>query len=292
MVRSMTGFGTGQSRAGQAQIVAEARSVNSKSCDIKTRLPRELGHLEPRVQNAARSRISRGRVDITVELTDAPDAVRRPRLNLPLARGYAAALDELAAALGVGGAASRLDLVWTAPGVLEHPPRDTGGDLDAAVESAVGVALSGLESMRTIEGAQLSTELFRLHRGLREILVEVAAEIPRANTQRKARFSARLAELSGEIAADPLRVAQEIAILLERGDVTEELARLDSHLAQFEALLSTAEPIGRRLEFLLQEMQRETNTLGSKSSIAALSHRVVDAKSVLDRLREQALNVE
>ena len=287
MPSSMTGFGVARRSVGSAELVVEARSVNSRALDIKIRLPRELGHLEGRIQAAVRARIQRGRVDLSLDLADPADAARQPRVNLPLARGYAAALGELSRTLGLADAPT-LALVWSAPGVVEVPTRDLGATLEVTLDAAVSAALDGLEAMRRVEGAHLALELGRLLAEFAGAVDRVAAEVPRASASRKS----RLAELLGDIALDPVRLAQEVAVMVDRADVTEELARLDSHLAQLRALLTQAEPIGRRLEFLLQEVHRETNTIGSKAATAEISHAVVDAKSVLERLKEQAQNLE
>jgi uncharacterized protein (TIGR00255 family) len=291
MPSSMTGFGVARRSVGSAELVVEARSVNSRALDIKIRLPRELGHLEGRIQAAVRARIQRGRVDLSLDLADPADAARQPRVNLPLARGYAAALGELSRTLGLADAPT-LALVWSAPGVVEVPTRDLGATLEVTLDAAVSAALDGLEAMRRVEGAHLALELGRLLAEFAGAVDRVAAEVPRASASRKSRLESRLAELLGDIALDPVRLAQEVAVMVDRADVTEELARLDSHLAQLRALLTQAEPIGRRLEFLLQEVHRETNTIGSKAATAEISHAVVDAKSVLERLKEQAQNLE
>lgn len=287
----MTGFGVARRSAGSAELLVEARSVNSRALDVKLRLPRELSHLEGRVQAAVRARIQRGRVDLALDLADPADAARHPRLNLPLARGYAAALSELSRTLGLPDPPT-LALVWSAPGVVELPSRDLGAELEATLDAAVTAALDGLEAMRRVEGAHLGAELARLLAEFSGAVARVSAEVPRATASRKARLEARLGELLGDAALDPVRLAQEVAVMVDRADITEELARLESHLAQLRALLTQAEPIGRRLEFLLQEVHRETNTIGSKAATAEISHAVVDAKSVLERLKEQAQNVE
>lgn len=287
----MTGFGVARRSAGSAELVVEVRSVNSRALDVKLRLPRELAHLEGRIHGLIRARIQRGRVDLALELADPADSARHPRLNLPLARGYAAAVAELSHVLGVPEPPT-LALVWSAPGVVEIPARDLGPQLETTLDAAVAAALDGLEAMRRVEGAHLSVELGRLLAEFTAAVDRVSAEVPRATASRRARLEARLAELLGDVALDPLRLAQEVAVMVDRADITEELARLESHLAQLRVLLTQAEPIGRRLEFLLQEVHRETNTIGSKAATAEISHAVVEAKSVLERLKEQAQNVE
>lgn len=293
MLRSMTGFGAGKARAEGVELSVELRTVNSKSLDLRVRLPRELGALEPKVHATVRERLSRGRVELAVELVELPGAIRAPRVDLAAARGYAAAYDALAASLGCSpDPEAKLALVWASPGVVEAPRAASAEVLDAAVDAAVRAALEDLEGMRRREGALLAAELARLLEAFSGALAAIRTELPRTQDERASRMRARLAEITGATGVDAARVAQEIAILLERADVTEELARLDAHLVQLRAALGVAEPVGRRLEFLIQEVQRETNTLGAKCSSAVVSHLVVEAKAALERLREQVQNVE
>lgn len=291
MTRSMTGFGAARGSADGIELSVEIRSVNSKTCDVKIRLPRDLAHLEPRIQAAIRARIHRGRIDVGVDLADTPDAARQPRINLALARGYLAALRELQQTFALPDTLP-VELLWQAPGVIEPPERVVSPALESAVDSVVQAALDGLEIMRGAEGAHLARELGRLTAELGGHFARIQGEVPRAAADRRARLHARLHELLGDAALDPVRLAQEVALMVDRADITEELARLEAHLAQIQALLHATDPSGRRLEFLLQEVHRETNTIGSKAATADIAHQVVDAKSVLERLKEQVQNVE
>lgn len=288
----MTGFGTGRASDGERVLVVEVRSVNSKSCDVRTRLPRELTALEPRVGAALRHRISRGRLDVSIDLAHAPESTLEPKIDLPLAKGYLRALERLKDELGLSSSIT-LEMILSAPGVIAAP--DAAADLDRngeLVDRALALALEQLDAMRGKEGAALSAELLRIRGEITACLTQIRAEVPVSIAQRRARLEGRLSELLEGQSVEPLRVAQEIALLVDRSDVTEELARLESHLVQFGELLHSGEPVGRKLDFLLQEMHREANTLGAKSSSARISHLVVELKSALERLREQVQNVE
>jgi uncharacterized protein (TIGR00255 family) len=292
MLRSMTGFGSGRAVDGERSFLVELRSVNHKFCDVRTRLPRELSLLEGRVQSFVRERVARGRVDVSIEIAYSSSTVHRPRVNVPLARGYKEALEQLSSELGLNSTVS-LAQVASSPGVIEAPEIATDPEETLrVVEAAMNSALGSLNTMRDREGASLKLELSRLLDEVTERLDAVTREVPYSNQNRRVRLEQRMKEYLGEVPLDPARLVQELALLVDRADVTEEIARLGSHVDQFRRLLESTEPVGRKLDFLLQEMHREANTIGSKSSNARISHMVVDLKSAVERMREQAQNVE
>jgi uncharacterized protein (TIGR00255 family) len=292
MVRSMTGFGAGRAADAVRTIVVELRSVNSKSCDVRVRLPRELAALEPRAMAALRTRVSRGRVDLVADLSHSAETGLEPKVNVPLARGYLRAIERLRDELGLT-TPIELPMILAGPGVIEGP--DSEHDLEEHAklfDRALDEALAELDRMRAREGDALAVEIARLQREIIEQLTAIKEEVPKSLGQRKARLQARITELLENQELEPLRIAQEIAVMVDRADVTEEIARLESHVAQFSSMLASGETIGRKLDFLLQEMHREANTIGAKSSSARISHLAVDLKSALERLREQIQNVE
>ena len=292
MPRSMTGFGTGRTTDGSRAFVVEVRAVNHKFCDVRTRLPRELGSLDGLVQAEVRKQVARGRIDVTVDVDYLPETIAQPRINMPLALGYHRAAQSIAGALGLDEAPS-LGMIIGCAGVLESPMSATdAGQVSAALTDGVAAALGSLNSMRDREGAALVAELRRLLAEFEAELAEITREIPVANERRQSRLRERLDKLLGDQTIDPTRLVQEVAILVDRADVAEEVARLASHRAQFDKLLASSQPVGRKLDFLLQEMQREANTIGSKSASARISHMVVDLKSSIERIREQVQNVE
>lgn len=291
-VRSMTGFGSAQARIGDRVFVIELRSVNHRYCDVRVHLPPELTGLEGRIEALVRRRVERGRVEVGVEVSFAPGAIAEPRIDLARARGYRAALDRLAADLGIPAAVS-LELIASAPGVVRPP--DLTVDLDelsTALEPAFEAALRDLLAMRDREGEALAAELQRRLVRAQGLVGAVRSHLPGSAKERRARLEARMNELLGDRALDPGRLAMELAVLADRADVSEELARLDSHFAQLELLRSALEPVGRKLDFLLQELNREANTIGSKTASAAIAHVIVELKAELERMREQVQNVE
>jgi len=291
MIRSMTGFGAGRGSAGGEELDVEVRSVNHKYCEVKVRLPRELAALELDTTKTVRERLARGGIDVSVRRAGASSGVA-PRVDVPLAEAYARAFAEVKARLGLDGAVTLADVVG-AEGVVRLDERAL--DLDAAREAlrpALASALDALIAMRAREGEALARDLAGRLDSVDALVGRAAALVPQSVEHHRARLAERVEELSRGIALDPARLAQEVALFADRTDVTEEVTRLRSHLAQARALLAGAEPAGRKLDFLVQEMHREVNTVGSKSQSAEIAAIVVAAKAEIERLREQVQNVE
>lgn len=291
MTRSMTGFGAGKGAAGEEEIAVEVRSVNHKYCEVKARLPRELGALEVEVARAVKERLARGGVEVTARRAGNHGVVT-PRVDAHLAEAYARAFAELQARLSLPGAATLAD-VLAADGVIRLEEREL--DADAAREALLrGLerALEALVAMREKEGAALARDLSARLDQVEAIVARVQAQVPRSVEHHRARLEERIAELTRGIPLDPARLAQEVALFADRIDVTEEITRLGSHVAQVRGLLTSREPSGRKLDFIVQEMHREANTIGSKSQSAEIVSEVVALKAEIERMREQVQNVE
>jgi uncharacterized protein (TIGR00255 family) len=291
MIRSMTGFGAGRGAASGEEIAVEVRSVNHKFCEVKVRLPRELSALELDLARAVKDRLARGGVEVTVRRTGASGTMA-PRVDAALAEAYARAYAEVAARLGLHGQVSLADIV-AAEGVVRLDDRDA--DLDAArgaTDRAMSQALEALVAMRAREGEALRRDLEARLATVEGLVARVEAFAPEAVEHHRARLAERVLELTRGVPLDPGRLAQEVALLAERTDVAEEVTRLRSHVAQARQLLGGAEPAGRKLDFLVQEMHREANTIGSKSQHAGISVLVVTLKAEIERMREQVQNVE
>lgn len=292
-VSSMTGFGAGSAREGDEVVSVEVRSVNGKFCDVKLRLPRELASLEIETVKHVKSRLARGSVDVFVRREAAPDSTAStPTVNGPLLRAYAESLKAAAREAGLGDALEMRDLLELDGVVsLEERPPDLDGAQRALVR-ALDQALDALIVVRKREGEALEADFRGRSATLRRLMEEARELVPAQVNAWKERLEARLAELSDGIEIDPQRIAQEVVFFADRTDVAEEITRLEAHLDELERLLSRDQPVGRRLEFLLQEINRETNTLGSKSQHTDIARRVVEMKVELERMREQSLNVE
>jgi len=293
VIRSMTGFGAGRAEQGGEAVAVEIRSVNGKFCEVRARLPRELAALEPGIAKAVKARIARGVVDVTLRREAASAlAGSAPEINLPLAAAYAKALREMQTELGLSGELTLSDVAGLdgVVGLAERAP-DTR-EAEAASLSALDHALSELEEMRAREGDALARDLRARLDAIEAHAGAIRELAPRTIEAYRDRLTARIAELSRGTAADPARLAQEVAFFAERADIAEEVTRLGSHLSQMRALLEAGGPAGRKLEFLVQELNREVNTIGSKSQNSAISGRVVELKAELERVREQIANVE
>jgi len=288
----MTGFGAGRGEAGGEAISVELRSVNGKFCEVKPRVPRELSALEPELVKTIKARISRGVIDAFVRREAGAARGPAPRADLPLAAAYAKALRDLKDSLGLAGEPTVQDLA-AMEGVIAIG--DTAPDPQAAataLQLALSAAIDALDQMRRREGEalarDLSARLDAIEKGAREVSLLAPLQV---NAVRE-RLATRIAELTRGVSLDPARLAQEVAVFADRTDVTEELTRLASHLAQARGLISSQAPAGRKLEFLVQELNREINTIGSKSQHAGIAGMVVELKAELERIREQVQNVE
>ena len=291
----MTGFGRAQLEAGGVGLAVELRSVNHRHLDLSVRLPRALAGLELELRRALAARFARGKLDLVISVATG-SARTELELDRALADRYLDFARTFAAERGVDAALHMGELL-ALPGVarVQEPVLDEATlrpELLAALETAAEAA----DAMRRAEGAVLERELrARLARvaGLAAEVAERSGEVAAAARERLRKRAEQLRAETGLV--DESRLAQELVSAADRMDVTEEVVRLQSHVAQFEASLAAAEPdagVGRRLEFLLQEMLREANTIGSKAGEAKLAHHVVDLKTELERIREQALNVE
>jgi uncharacterized protein (TIGR00255 family) len=288
----MTGFGSGTATAGNESLTVELRSVNHKFCEVKVRLPRELSALEATLQKVVKDRLARGAVDVVVRRASRTALGVVPQVDLALAREYRRAWGELAKALELPDTVTVRDMATQMNVIRLEEPQVGLEDAGKAAEAALGQALEALGKMREKEGVALNADLTARLKLVAQWVDEVKVLAPKAIDLYRTRLSERIAELSKGLAVDPQRLAQEVAFFAERTDVAEEMTRLDSHLVQFNELLASKEPTGRKMDFLVQEMHREVNTTGSKSQHAEISNRIMQLKAELERIREQVQNVE
>ncbi|MEL7369160.1 MAG: YicC/YloC family endoribonuclease [Myxococcota bacterium] len=288
----MTGFGVAHRHRDARLLSVEARSVNHRFCDVRFSLPRDQENLVSQLEPVVRRAIRRGRVDVSVSVTFSADAVVEPSVDVGRARGYWQAYQQLAEAVGQP-AQIPLSILAQSPGVFVAPDAklDVSEDLPL-IREALDEALAGLLEMRKAEGQQIRQMLGDHLKEVERLRGEVVARMPQVLVERQGKLRKRLEELLDDRSLDEQRLAQEIAVLADRVDVTEETERLQSHLQQFSVLLSNEGAVGRKMDFLIQEMNREANTIGSKCSDAAAAHIVVDLKAELERMREQIQNVE
>lgn len=288
----MTGFGAGQATVDAEELAVEVRSWNHKFCEVKVRLPRELASLEPGIVKTVKDRVARGSVEVFIKRHRLGESGGAPAVDIGLAREYFEALSTLARELRLAGEVRMQDIA-AQPGVISVKEREVDlAKASKAMETSLGHALDRLTEMRELEGKAIEADLRARLSLIQDLAGQVKALGPRVLAEYQQRLSDRVAELARGVAIDPQRLAQEIAFFAERSDIAEEITRLFSHLDQFRKLSQTPEPSGRKMEFLVQEMNREVNTAGSKSQHPEISSRVVAMKAELERVREQVQNVE
>jgi uncharacterized protein (TIGR00255 family) len=292
MIRSMTGYGRREAAWAGGSVTVEARAVNHRFCEIVIRLPRTLSTLEEELKPAIQQRCARGRIEVTVSLTGGREAEKALSLDRPLVRRYHRLLRDLQQEFKLGGT---IDLALLAGFrdilvVSEQPVADK--QLTRIVKRLAAGAVSDLDAMRRREGAVLTDDMKSRLRIIRWAVDHIGTRAPLSVQAHLERMKARVEKLLGGIETDVTRLHQELAIYADRCDISEELTRLSSHLAQFEDGLKGLEPVGRTLDFLLQEMGREVNTIGSKANDAEVAAQVVRIKGELEKIREQVQNIE
>lgn len=292
MVRSMTGFGRGEGLGEPGRIVVEMKAVNHRFSEVVFRMPRQFNGLEDAARKRVLAAVTRGRIEVFVSWEAAANA-KGVKVDKELALAYYNALKELSGEIGSNSELG-LDTLARLPDVLSV---QEGAVTDEALwpvfETALTGAISALVSMREREGVALAADIAERLDKIEAFRQAAAKRAPQVVSEYQARLSRRLEELLPQGAAvDPQRLAQEVALFADRCDITEEVQRLASHLAQFRQALAGDEAVGRKLDFLVQEIGREINTIGSKANDAALTSGVVTAKSELEKVREQVQNIE
>jgi uncharacterized protein (TIGR00255 family) len=294
MIASMTGFGRGQVEIDGRSATVEIRTVNGRFCEVSVRSPRDLAEYEGEITRRVKDTLARGRVSVSVQV----DAADRPAVglavDLEMVRGYRALLDDLRIAAGLDGETVKLEHLLRFQELFTPPSEESDAPALAWVvaQQALDAALEALTAMRRQEGLALRAELLLRAERLEEGLAVVENRVPLRIPEIRDRLRDRLQDLLQDARLDSDRLEQEMAYVADRLDVTEECVRLHSHLALFREALDSPEPVGRKLNFLAQEMNREVNTIGSKANDAEVAHRVVGMKEDLEKIREQVENVE
>ncbi len=292
MISSMTGYGAGESDLDGVRTVVELRSVNGRFCDIAVRLPRTLGSLEGRVRAYVQEHVTRGNVSVSVRCDEGDTGAQGIRIDAEAGKKYCDALRELRDQLGVAGEVS-LEMVAAYPGLVTQETEEVDpAERWTGIEDALAKALAAFNEMKRSEGKALETDLRDRIETILAILRGIEDRAPDRVAEFRDRLSNRLDGLLEDRQVDPQRVAMEITLFAERSDVTEECVRLGAHCDAFLEALSADGSPGRRLNFLIQEMNREINTVGSKGNDTEISHSVIEAKEELEKVREQVQNIE
>jgi len=291
MIKSMTGYGKGTASSQLGEISIEIKTVNHRFRDISVRFPNGLNNFESTVRKEIEGVILRGKIDTFIGFEAAINE-KSFEVNLPVARGYHQALTKLQNELSLKGDLTVAHMVSVKDVIKAKEIELDEALLKELIIKALKEALLSLDDMRKTEGSSLGIDIKKRLSIIYDASKRVESKQPELADHYMARLRKRISELTGETDLDETRLIQEVAIMAEKSDVTEETVRLESHIKQFEELLITEEPVGRKLDFLIQEMNREVNTIGSKSGDSELSRCVVDMKAEIERIREQVQNVE
>jgi uncharacterized protein (TIGR00255 family) len=292
MLKSMTGFGRGEGETTLGKVFVETRSVNHRYCDINVKLPKRLIPFENRIKEMIRAQVSRGRIDIFLKLDNLGEENVHLSVDLHLAEQYYQALQSLKESLRLRDKIT-LELVAGAKDVITA--KEEIADLEPFWQEVLPVlkrSFQDLDNMKRSEGETLAKDLHQRLGRIAQQLEEIKHLFPSRLEAYRNRLHERVRSLLGGIDVEPSRFQQEVALLAERTDITEEIVRAESHLAQFLTLLKAEEPVGRKMDFLLQEMNREVNTVSAKANDAEISQRVVEIKAELEKIREQVQNIE
>ncbi len=289
----MTGFGRGGAVHETFSVTVELKTVNNRFLDVSLRLPSELQQLETSIKRLISGRLSRGRVDVNFQYDRTAEVAYD--LNRPLINGYISALRQLQNDFDLSGEPD-INVIARLPNVMTPKREEFSAEFVAAVDEAVTIALDDLEKMREAEGRMLGGELESRLAEIESRLVPIAAEAASVPEEYRQKLSKRVADIlaksGAEIELDQGRLAQEVSYIAERADISEEIARLRTHIEHFRSIMSDEKEVGKRLDFLTQELNREANTITSKTNNLTIKENALQIKSEIEKIREQVQNVE
>lgn len=295
MIRSMTGFGRGEYSDGKRNVICEIRTVNHRYADISVKMPKSYSFAEEKIKALIKERVRRGKVEVSIIVENLTEGDITIRLNSPVAQQYIENLKELKERYGLTGEID-LKLVSSMPDVLKAiPDVEDEEEVTAVICESVKAAVSRLDEMRTTEGAKLAEDLLMRGELIREIVKKIEKRAPLVAEEYREKLEARIRELvedKVDIPAD--RILVEAAVFADKANITEELVRLDSHMIQLKAFLTESGEgtVGKKLDFLVQEMNREANTIGSKANDLEITSLMLETKSEIEKIREQVQNIE
>ena len=292
-MNSMTGFGRGSVSGDGFEVSVEMKTVNNRFLDVVLKLGGELQTLEAPLKKVISNRLSRGRVDVSIQYDRTKEISYE--LNRPIISGYLNALNELKSEFAIDGDPD-INVIARLPNIFTVKKEEASGEFSQAIETAVTAALQDLEVMRASEGAMLKTELLERLSNIEEHTDEIEKESGNISEEYRQRLTKRITELlaktESQIELDQGRLAQEIAYLADRADISEEIARLRTHLEHFRSIMDEEKEVGKRLDFLTQELNREANTITSKTANMTVKENALAIKSEIEKIREQVQNVE
>jgi uncharacterized protein (TIGR00255 family) len=291
-VKSMTGFGRGRATTGEVEIITEIRAVNHRFLDVSLRVPKLYASFEPWIRKIVSDGVGRGKIDVTVTRTGGKGGLVEVMLDHQLADGYYKCLKELKERYGLGGDITISDMLTVKELVVPLEKEESIEEEVPLVEASLRDALDALNEMKKVEGEALWKDIEQRLISIRETGRLIAPLVDQVTATAKEKLAKRVHELTGGLELDQERLLQEVALMADKSDVTEELTRLNSHVEQFLACREAGSPLGRKLDFLLQELLREVNTVGSKSASTDIASYVVNMKAEVEKIREQTQNIE
>jgi uncharacterized protein (TIGR00255 family) len=292
MVKSMTGFGRGEYEENGRGYTVEIKSVNHRYSDVSIKMPRQMSYLEDDIRKYILQYISRGKIDVYIAQDKFSDEDVSITIDDALAGAYVRALNELKERYDLKDDISVISLAKI-PDVLNISKVEEDKEkIWGTLKGALDISLNELIEMRKIEGQKLADDIIKRGKYIKTIVKRIEERSPEVVKDYKTKLEERIKEIAGDVDIDEMRIAQEVAIFADRSSITEEVVRMYSHLNQLELILSEDEPVGRKLDFLVQEMNREINTIGSKANDLDITKDVVEVKSEIEKIREQIQNIE
>jgi uncharacterized protein (TIGR00255 family) len=291
-IKSMTGFGRGRAAMAETEVITEIKAVNHRFLDISVKLPKAYNSFEPQLRKILSEMIHRGKFDIMVTRVAGKSGLVEVTLDESLAEAYYGCLKTLKQKLQLSGDIMVSDMLTLKDIIVPVEKEDQIEKEWPLIEESLRKAIDALDQMRRTEGAALWRDIEKRLLSVREASSLIGPLVDQVVVAAKERLERRIKDLSGGLDLDPERLAQEVALIADRADITEELTRLKSHVEQFLGFFAEGSPLGRKLDFLLQEINREVNTIGSKSASTEIASHVVFMKSELEKIREQTQNIE
>lgn len=294
MVKSMTGFGRSEYTDDKRVITVEIKSVNHRYCDISVRMPRRYSFAEEKIKSTVKETVRRGKIEVSIMVENTADDDVNIKLNTAIARQYVDSLNELKSALGMDDPI-RLEYIASMPDVLKSVPDvEDEEEITRLLCGTVSDAVKRHDEMRRIEGEKLSEDILMRGSMIAGLVKEIEARSPETVNEYAEKLKARITEMiGGSIVATEERILLEAAVFADKVNVTEETVRLASHIQQLESIITnSSQPDGKKLDFLVQEMNREANTIGSKANDLEITNRVLAIKSEIEKIREQVQNIE
>lgn len=293
MIKSMTGFGRGENSDDLHNFTVEIKTLNHRYNDIIVKMPKHISYFEESVKKIIKEKINRGRVEVFISLEYINQSVIDIKVDLPLAKSYKQAIESIAGELNIDEKVS-LDQIVRIPDVIKAEKREEDEDeIWICLKSALEEAIDKMMIMRSEEGKELAKDITMKSANITEMVKEIEKRAPLVVLEYKEKLKARVGELlEKEYKVDDSKLANEVAFFADKSNINEEIVRLYSHINQIISSLQMEEPVGRKLDFLVQEMNREINTIGSKASDLEITKLVVDVKSEIEKIREQIQNVE